>query len=84
MSSYKDTWDLATGVIRWGALVIGGVCLLVYSALIGQFPEDLALGEGIALYVLSVGFLLGYALYWVGITSVGLFIGVPRDHIEVE
>lgn len=74
MNGYRDAWELATSIIRWGALVLGGVCLLVNSALIGQFPEDLALGEGVALYFLSVGFLLAYALYWVGVTSIGLLM----------
>jgi hypothetical protein len=61
-------------VIRWGALVIGGVCLLVVCMTTGWFPEDMTIGEGVALYFIFVGFLLAYAVYRLGVTSTGLLV----------
>jgi len=50
MLQAKDIWELAVSVIKWGSLLVGGTCLLVTSAEIGQFPEDMSAGEGLALY----------------------------------
>lgn len=83
MQKFKEIWELATAVIRWGALIIGGVCLLVVCMTTGWFPEDMTLGEGVALYFIFVGFLLVYAVYWLGITSVGLLIARwPMEFID--
>lgn len=68
----KAVWELASSVIKWGSLLIGGVCLLATSAAIGQFPQDINVGEGVALYFLSAGFVLAYAFYWLAVTSIGL------------
>lgn len=74
MQQFKGIWELATAIIRWSALVIGGVCLLVVCMTTGWFPEDMTLGEGVALYFIFVGFVTAYAVYWLGVTSVGLLI----------
>lgn len=74
MQRFKEGWELATAIIRWAALVIGGICLLFVCVTAGWFPEDMTLGEGVALYFISVGFVIAYAAYWLGVTSVGLLL----------
>lgn len=74
MQRFKEVWELATAIIRWAALVIGGTCLLLICVTTGWFPEDITLGEGVALYFISVGFVIAYAAYWLGVTSVGLLL----------
>jgi hypothetical protein len=63
---------LAANLIKWGAPAVGGGALFVNSATTGFFPEDIDLGEGIAIYFLSIGFLIAYAAYWVMLTSIGV------------
>lgn len=48
---------------RYGTLIVGGLCLLMYSYEIGQFPEGMGLGEGLAFYAVCTGFLVVYAIY---------------------
>ncbi|MEJ0034854.1 MAG: hypothetical protein WDO68_01995 [Gammaproteobacteria bacterium] len=74
MSNYKETWDLTASVLRWGALLMGVACVLQNGVLTGEPPEDPSLGEGLLLYILSVGFFVAYAMFWIGVTAVGLFI----------
>lgn len=56
---------------KWGVLFIGGFCLLVYANEIGSFPEGLQLGEGLAFYMVSAGFVLVYGFYTVGLVALG-------------
>jgi hypothetical protein len=74
MGKHKETWELAISVIKWGSAVVGGVCLLANILSTGEFLEDVSLGEGLVLYMLSAVFLFAYAIYWAGITSVGLWL----------
>ena len=43
---------------EWGTLAVGGLCLLIDSNEIDQFPEGINLGEGLAFYLVSAGFLI--------------------------
>lgn len=36
---------------KYGTLLVGGLCLLMYSNEIGQFPEGMGIGEGLAFYL---------------------------------
>jgi hypothetical protein len=74
VTRFKEAWELITAIIRWAALAIGGICLLIVCTSAGLFPEDMTVGEGVALYFISVGFVLVYAVYWLGVTSVGLLL----------
>jgi hypothetical protein len=74
--SFKELVDLSGAIVRWGALSMGGLCLLMYTNEIGQFPEGLNLGEGLAFYLVCVGFWIVYSLYVMGLTAAGcLLIG---------
>lgn len=48
---------------KCGTLLVGGLCLLMYSNEIGQFPEGVGIGEGLAFYLVCAGFLIAYSLY---------------------
>jgi hypothetical protein len=48
---------------KYGTLLVGGLCLLMYSNEIGQFPEGVGIGEGLAFYLVCAGFLIVYSLY---------------------
>lgn len=52
-----------SNLIKPGAVVFGGLCLLVYCNEIGQFPEGIGLGEGVAFFLICSTFALIYALY---------------------
>lgn len=67
----KDLVELGGSFVRWGSLSMGGLCLLIYSNEIGQFPEGLNLGEGLAFYLVCAGFWLVYSLYVVILTALG-------------
>lgn len=76
--SLKELVGLARAIVRWGALSIGGLCLLMYTDEIGQFPEGLDLGEGLAFYLVCVGFFIVYSFYLVGLTTAGcLLFSIP-------
>lgn len=59
----KESIDLVGSVAKYGTLLVGGVCLLLYSHHIGRFPEGIGLGEGLAFYLMCAGFLVVYGLY---------------------
>jgi len=56
---------------KYGTLLVGGLCLLMYSNEIGQFPEGVGIGEGLAFYLVCAGFLIAYSLYTVICTATG-------------
>jgi hypothetical protein len=74
MQRFKEIWELVTAVIHRGAFAIGGTCLLVVCVSVGWFPEDMTVGDGVALYFISIGVVLAYAAYWLGITAFGLWL----------
>lgn len=75
--------ELVGTVAKYGTLMIGGLCLLVYSHRIGQFPEGVGLGEGLAFYLVCAGFLLAYALYALICTATGcLLLAVPATALH--
>lgn len=67
----KEAFDVANIVIKWGVLAIGALCLFAYSAEIEYLVEDISIGDGLAFYLISVGFLMAYAVYWLVNTSMG-------------
>lgn len=67
----KQFAELIGAFTRHGALLIGGLCLLMYSNEIGQFPEGMGLGEGLAFYLVCAGFLIVYSLYALICTATG-------------
>ncbi|WP_157773825.1 hypothetical protein [Variovorax atrisoli] len=72
----KEMVDLGGSFVRWGSLATGGLCLLLYSNEIGQFPEGLNLGEGLAFYLVCAGFWIAYSLYVLILTALGSLIMV--------
>lgn len=74
MLEIKAIWELVSSILRWGSLLVGGTCLLVTSAAIGQFPEGITAGESVAFCFLAVGFVFAYAFYWLAVTSIGLCV----------
>lgn len=72
ISELREIGSSIAHLINWGAIMAGGLCLIVYSTEIEQFPSGIGLGEGLAFYFLSVGFTLIYGIYWVGLTSLGV------------
>lgn len=71
LSGLKEIADLVAAYAKWGSIFVGGFCLLLYSYEIGQFPEGLNLGEGLAFYLVCAGFLVIYTLYAAVITAMG-------------
>lgn len=68
---------------RYGTLVVGGLCLLMYSSEIGQFPEGMGLGEGLAFYAVCAGFLVAYVFYISICTATGcLLLGWPAEQVQ--
>lgn len=63
--------DLIGSFAKYGTLLVGGLCLLIYSNEIGQFPEGVGIGEGLAFYLVCAGFLIAYSLYTVICTATG-------------
>lgn len=59
---------------KYGTLLVGGLCLLMYSNEIGQFPEGMGLGEGLAFYLVCAGFLIAYSLYTAICTATGCLL----------
>ena len=59
---------------KYGTLLVGGLCLLMYSNEIGQFPEGMGLGEGLAFYLVCAGFLIAYSLYTGICTATGCLL----------
>ncbi|WP_096698410.1 hypothetical protein [Polaromonas sp. AER18D-145] len=79
----KDTADLIGTCARWGTILVGGFCLLLYSNEIGHFPEGLDLGEGLAFYLVCAGFWLAYSVYVLIATAIGsLLWGRPAGILE--
>lgn len=70
-TGWKKPLESVGTFTKYGALLIGGLCLLLYSNEIGQFPEGINLGEGLAFYLVSVGFLVFYAVYVAVSTAMG-------------
>jgi hypothetical protein len=73
-SSLKDLATFIGSVGKWGAPLLGGLCLLVYTQEIQHFPEGLTLGDGLVFYFISAGFLVTYVFYVAGITALGCLI----------
>ena len=71
ISALKDMAELIAAYAKWGAVSVGGFCLMIYSVEIGQFPEGLNLGEGLAFYLVCAGFWIVYTLYAVVTTAMG-------------
>lgn len=71
LNKLKGIGELIATYARWGATVLGGACLLIYSNEIGQFPEGIDLGEGLAFYLMSAGFLIAYSLFALIVTAMG-------------
>jgi len=59
---------------KYGTLLVGGLCLLMYSNEIGQFPEGVGIGEGLAFYLVCAGFLIVYSLYTGICTATGCLL----------
>lgn len=79
----KQIVEMVVTYTKWGTTVVGGLCLLIYSNEIGQFPEGINLGEGLAFYLMSVGFLIAYTIFAFGVTSLGsLLMAGPAIYIE--
>lgn len=71
ISNFKEIADLVAVYAKWGSILVGGFCLLLYSHEIGQFPEGLNLGEGLAFYLVCAGFWVAYTLYAAVTTAMG-------------
>lgn len=68
---------------KYGTLLVGGLCLLMYSNEIGQFPEGVGIGEGLAFYLVCAGFLIVYSLYTVLCTATGcLLLAWPTQALQ--
>lgn len=70
----KEFVDLVGTFTKYGTLLVGGLCLLMYSNEIGQFPEGVGLGEGLAFYLVCAGFLIVYAIYTGICTATGCLL----------
>lgn len=71
---HQSVVELVGTLTKYGTLLIGGLCLLVYSNRVGQFPEGIGLGEGLAFYLVCAGFLLAYVLYALVCTATGCML----------
>lgn len=71
ISTFKEIADVVAEYAKWGSILVGGLCLLLYSHEIGQFPEELNLGEGLAFYLVCAGFWVTYTLYAAVTTAMG-------------
>lgn len=71
VSVIKEWASLVALAVRWGAVVVGGMSLLLYAGEIGHFPSGIGLGEGLAFYLICTAFFLLYFLYWTAVTAIG-------------
>lgn len=71
LNRFKEQAEMISIFGKWGVLFTGGLCLLIYANEIGTFPEGLQLGEGLAFYLISAGFLLVYSFYTLGLVALG-------------
>lgn len=71
LTTYKSIAELVTMYAKWGSILTGGFCLLLYSNEIGQFPEGMNLGEGLAFYLVCAGFLVVSTFYAAVTTAMG-------------
>lgn len=71
---FKEQAEMISTLGKWSVLFTGGLCLLIYANEIGTFPEGLQLGEGLAFYLISAGFLLVYSFYTLGLVALGSII----------
>lgn len=69
-----DLLEQVGTVAKYGTLLVGGLCLLMYSNEIGQFPEGMGLGEGLAFYLVCAGFLFVYLMYMGICTATGCLL----------
>lgn len=67
----REWASLIALAVRWGAVVVGGMSLLLYAGEIGHFPSGVGLGEGLAFYLICTAFFLLYFLYWAAVTAIG-------------
>lgn len=74
VSVIKEWASLIALVVRWGAVVVGGMSLLLYAGEIGHFPSGIGLGEGLAFYLICIAFFLLYFLYWTAVTAIGAIL----------
>jgi hypothetical protein len=71
---FKEVFELVVRIVAVGTIVFGGICLLVHVVSTGEFFEDVSFGDGLVLSMLSTGFFVACALYWAGLTAVGLLL----------
>ena len=71
VGAIKEWASLIALAVRWGAVVVGGMSLLLYAGEIGHFPSGIGLGEGLAFYLICTAFFLLYFLYWTAVTAIG-------------
>lgn len=71
LSTLKQWAELIALIVRWGAIVVGGMSLLLYAGEMGHFPSGIGLGEGLAFYLICTAFFLLYFLYWTAVTAIG-------------
>ena len=77
LSQLKQFGELGNAALKWITVVPGSICMLLYSVKMGQFPEGLALGEGLAFYLICAAFWIAFSLY-VGAASVlGVVVAGP-------
>ncbi|MYN04248.1 hypothetical protein GTP41_19330 [Pseudoduganella sp. DS3] len=83
LSTYKEIAELIGLYAKWGTLAVGGLCLLIYSNEIDQFPEGINLGEGLAFYLVSAGFLIAYTVFAIAVTAMGsVLMALPTNIFE--
>jgi hypothetical protein len=74
VQKFKEALEFVIKVVAFGAVVLGGICLLGHVIATGEFFEDVSFGDGLVLYMLSACFFVACALYWAGVTAVGLLL----------
>lgn len=74
ITQFSQMVGFAGTFTKYGTLIVGGLCLLIYSNEIGQFPEGVGLGEGLAFYLVCAGFLIAYSLYSAICTATGCLL----------
>jgi hypothetical protein len=82
---YKTLIEWAGVLAKYGPIAVGGGCLLFYGQEIGQFPEGIGFGEGLAFYLVSAWFVIGYFFYLVLCTSTGcLLVALPGPRLHAH